>query len=128
MKKIIGTEKALERWLEQLPEQMEGQPLLCFAETRLKADIRVLDYCYGKSRNLESDLGGYMVILYGNKEEVKTEYKEILKHHNLDEQDYEYEDNQRLNECLSVSVQLFLCSSDYAVEIVIIKENGGKKE
>lgn len=127
MKKIIGTEKALEGWLKHLPEQVAGQPFLQLAQTRLRADMRVLDDCYGERRNLETDLGGYMVILYGNQDEIKTEYKKILEHHNLNEQDFEYEDNQRLDEYITVSIQLFLCSSDYAVEIVIIKENGGNQ-
>lgn len=127
MKKIIGTENELERWLKHLPRQIAGQPFLELAQTRLRADMRVLDDCYGENRNLETDLGGYMVILYGNQEEVKTEYKKTLEHHNLNEQNFEYEDNQRLDENLTVSIQLFLCSSDYAVEFIIIKENGGNK-
>lgn len=127
MIKIVDTEKTLNEWLKHVPKQVEGQPFLQLAETRLRADMRVLDDCYGKNRNLEKDLGGYMVILYGNQEEIKTEYKELLEHHNLEEQNYEYEDNQKLDDYLTVSIQLFLCSSDYAVEIVIIKENGGNK-
>ena len=127
LKKVIGTEKALEKWFKQLQGQIAGHPLLEFVQTRLRADIRVFDDCYGENRNLETELGGYMVILYGSSKEIKTEYKEILKYHNLKEQDYEYMDNQRLNDFLTVSIRLFLCSSDYAVEIVIIKEDGGNQ-
>lgn len=128
MKKIIGTEKELLRYLKHLECKGRGQHLIEFVRTRLRSDISVFDEWYGEKRNLKNDLGGYMVILYGNPKEMEIEYKKILKYHNLKIDDYEYEDNKRLDDNTNVSIQLFLCSSDYAVEIVIIKEGESEDE
>lgn len=90
---------------------------------RLRADIECLNNLYGEERNLVSDLGGYVVILWGQREEVASHYERILKYHNLNAEEYEYEDKMILPERddITVTFRLFLCSSDYAVEIVSVE-------
>lgn len=90
---------------------------------RLRADIECLNNLYGEERNLVSDLGGYVVVLWGKRDEVATHYKNILAYHKLNAEEYEYEDKMILPERddVTVTFRLFLCSSDYAVEIVTVE-------
>lgn len=90
---------------------------------RLRADIECLNSFYGEERSLMSDLGGYVVVLWGKREEVALHYKKILEYHNLNMEEYEYEDKMILPERddITVTFRLFLCSSDYAVEIVSVE-------
>lgn len=82
--------------------------------------IQCLNLNYGVERDLEKDLGGYIVLIYGEPQDIKSTYEKILAYHHLNPEDYELEDILRVSECSTrVTFRLFLCSSDYSVEIVI---------
>ena len=49
---------------------------------RILAEISCLNGAYGKDRDIEADLGGYVVVLWGKEHEVERNFKAILKHHN----------------------------------------------
>lgn len=91
---------------------------------RLRADIECLNEAYGADRDLQADLGGYVVVLWGSQSEVQNEVENVLTYHKLRLDEYEYMDKIILPERddITVTFRLFLCSSDYAVEIVTIEE------
>lgn len=91
---------------------------------RLRADIECLNEVYGADRDLQADLGGYVVVIWGSQSEVQNEVETVLTYHKLRSDEYEYMDKIILPERddITVTFRLFLCSSDYAVEIVTIEE------
>ena len=93
---------------------------------RLRADVECLDEAYGADRDLQADLGGFVVVIWGGRSEVQNEVEKVLTHHKLYSDEYEYMDKIILPERddITVTFRLYLCSSDYAVEIVTIEEVG----
>ena len=93
---------------------------------RLRADIECLNEAYGADRDLQTDLGGFVVVIWGDRSEVQNEVEKVLTHHKLHSDEYEYMDKIILPERddITVTFRLYLCSSDYAVEIVTIEEVG----
>lgn len=93
---------------------------------RLRADVECLNEAYGADRDLQADLGGFVVVIWGGRSEVQNEVEKVLTHHKLHLDEYEYMDKIILPERddITVTFRLFLCSSDYAVEIVTIEEVG----
>lgn len=86
---------------------------------KLTCLIQCLNVYYGKERDLEKDLGGYIVLVYGDLEDIKRTRERILAYHHFGTEDYEFEDIFDVTEHSTVvTFQLFLCSSDYSVEIV----------
>lgn len=90
---------------------------------RILAEVSCLNEAYGKDRDIEADLGGYVVVLWGTENEIERNFKAILEHHNLNPDEYEYSDKMILSERsdIAVTFRLFLCSSDYGVEIVTVE-------
>ena len=66
------------------------------------------------------------MVIWGGRSEVQNEVEKVLTHHKLRSDEYEYMDKIILPERddITVTFRLFLCSSDYAVEIVTIEEVG----
>lgn len=93
---------------------------------RLRADVECLNDVYGANRDLQADLGGFVVVIWGVRSEVQKEVENVLTHYKLCSDEYEYMDKIILPERddITVTFRLFLCSSDYAVEIVTIEEVG----
>ena len=93
---------------------------------RLRADVECLDEAYGADRDLQADLGGFVVVIWGGRSEVQNEVEKVLTHHKLYSDEYEYMDKIILPERddITVTFRLYLCSSDYAVEIATIEEVG----
>ena len=93
---------------------------------RLRADVECLNDAYGADRDLQADLGGYVVVLWGGRKEVQSEVGKFLTYHKLCADEYEYMDKIILPERddIAVTFRLYLCSADYAVEIVTIEEMG----
>ncbi len=91
---------------------------------RLRADVECLNEAYGADRDLQADLGGFVVVIWGARSEVQKEVENVLTHYKLCSDEYEYMDKIILPERddITVTFRLFLCSSDYAVEIVTIEE------
>ena len=112
--------------LNQLPKNCSMPEVLSNEKVfkRLKTDIECLNEAYGADRDLQADLGGYAVVIWGSQSEVQNEVENVLTYHKLRSDEYEYMDKILLRERgdITVTFRLFLCSSDYAVEIVTIEE------
>ena len=105
MKKIYKKSQLLE--VNNIPtEVIEG----------IKATIDVLNENYGANRDIESDLGGYVVIA----ENIVD--MEILKQDKLQGLVPEYTDIVECSEGVDWTSSLFLLSSDYAIVVVTTEE------
>lgn len=124
MYQVIRNEKSLEEWMKGLPIEAGVINKQKDVKNRLEQVVSCLDRAYGADRDLRCDLGGYTIILYGDKEEVLNEYQKILQYHHLRKEEYELEDEYKYREPehseTTVMFRLYLCSSDYSVEIVTI--------
>ena len=90
------------------------------AVERIKNMAENLDAHYGADRDIVADLGGYIVILYGESCEMGKEYSDILKQYSLQQDLYEFEERYQ-DEQKMVIIRLYLCSSDYAVVVVLVQ-------
>lgn len=90
---------------------------------RLKKRIETLDGNYGSGRNLEADLGGYVVLFPAIS---LTEQKKILEKYHVMEEEYEYrEEILQKDEYLWIE-ELYILSSDYSIIFFYpIARNGG---
>ena len=122
MYSIVSNEEKLNQLQKKcsMPEILSNEKVF----KRLRADIECLNEVYGADRDLQADLGGYVVVIWGGQSEVENEVEKILTYHKLRSDEYEYKDKIILPERddITVTFRLFLCSSDYAVEIVTIEE------
>ena len=82
----------------------------------IKATIDILNKNYGENRDIETDLGGYIVIVE-NIVDV-----EILKQGKLQGLVPEYTDIIECSEGVDWTSSLFLLSSDYAIVVVTTEE------
>ena len=82
----------------------------------IKVAITALDENYGDNRDVESDLGGYVVIAE-NIVDI-----EILKQDKLQGLIPEYTDIIECSEGVNWTSSLFLISSDYAIIVVCTEE------
>ena len=80
---------------------------------RIIAELNCLNEMYGEERDL----------VWGNKREQKKVFQRILEYHKLRSEEYEYMDKIKVSECSTITFRLFLCSSDYAVEIITIEND-----
>ena len=83
---------------------------------RMKEIIDILNENYGANRDIESDLGGYVVIAE-NIIDI-----EILKQDKLQGFIPEYTDVIKCSEGVNWTSSLFLLSSDYAIVVVTTEE------
>jgi len=121
--KIITQEKDIEELVKQenVFTDTLNDPIIF---NRVVADVECLNQMYGYERDLEKDLGGYLILIWGDNKEINKTVKGVLSYHHLREDEYEYKDIIVKPECsVSVTFRLFLCSSDYAVELVTIEKN-----
>ena len=82
----------------------------------MKVTIAILNESYGANRNIEADLGGYVVIAE-NIVDI-----EILKQGKLQGLVPEYTDIIECKEGVNWTSSLFLLSSDYAIVVVTTEE------
>ena len=82
----------------------------------MKVTIAILNESYGANRDIESDLGGYVVIAE-NIVDI-----EILKQDKLQGLIPEYTDIIECSEGVNWTYSLFLLSSDYAIVVVCTEE------
>ena len=82
----------------------------------MKVTIAILNESYGANRNIEADLGGYVVIAE-NIVDI-----EILKQDKLQGLIPEYTDIIECSEGVSWTSSLFLLSNDYAIIVVTTEE------
>lgn len=124
MYSIVSNEEKLNQLQNNcsMPDVLSDEKVL----KRLRADVECLNEAYGANRDLQADLGGFVVVIWGGRSEVQNEVEKVLTHHKLYSDEYEYMDKIILPERddITVTFRLFLCSSDYAVEIVTIEEVG----
>lgn len=80
--------------------------------------LNILYESYGAQRNIDTDLGGYVLILE-NEEDVIEARENILK-----DIIPEYVDDIECEGGKQYSLSLFLLSSDYALEKIIVKPTG----
>ncbi|WP_346879060.1 hypothetical protein [Clostridium sp. UBA7791] len=78
--------------------------------------LNILDESYGDERNIDADLGGYVLIVE-SKDDIIEARKNILK-----DIIPEYVDNIEGERGKQYCLALFLLSSDYAVVVVATKE------
>lgn len=118
MHKVIENKACLSAWAEETPEissLLEDRRI----RTHLFTVVEVLDEAYGSDRDIEKDLGGFVVIFLGESEEKQKEIQDFLKKYNLNEEDYEFEDiYEDESGGKRVVFRLYLVSGDYAVEMV----------
>lgn len=79
-------------------------------------DVQLLEDNYGFERNVDSDLGGY-VLIAGNIVDIET-----LKQDKLQGLLPEYTDIIECSEGVNWTSSLFLLSSDYAIVVVTTEE------
>ena len=82
----------------------------------IEEQLNILDESYGIERNIDSDLGGYVLILE-TKDDVIEAKENILK-----DIIPEYVDNIECEGGKQYCLSLFILSSDYAVVVVATKE------
>lgn len=82
----------------------------------IEEKLNILDESYGTERSIDSDLGGYVLVLE-TKEDVIEAKENILK-----DIIPEYVDNIECEGGKQYCLSLFLLSSDYAVIVVATKE------
>lgn len=89
-------------------------------QERIENDLEILDDCYGAERSQDS--GGYLAVVYGDRESVLNEAKDVIKPYYLDIEKYEFVDTYKTPEFHGVvEFRLFLCSGgDFSVELVMI--------
>ena len=123
MYQVIGNEQSLKEWIEQsiFPATViKDNPMVV---KRLSEAVRTLDKYYGADRDLQKDMGGYTVIIYGTEKGITDSHRAVLTAHHLNEEEYEYEDIYSIPETgVKVIFRLYLCSNDYGIEEVIVEK------
>lgn len=122
MYKVIQNSQHLTQWMEALPQELRVFDRNELIRRRLEQSVQCMEESYGSERNLESDLGGFTIILYGSSWEIEEHCRKIMDYYHLDKTEYEYEDRYLEPErTTTVTFRLYLCSSDYGIEIVTIR-------
>lgn len=78
------------------------------------------DWYYGADRDITADLGGYIIIPYGDAAETEREYDEVLQCFCTEKNLYEYEEEFPNGQDVAV-IRLYICSNDYAVAVVTVR-------
>lgn len=82
----------------------------------IEEQLNILDESYGTERSIDSDLGGYVLLLETKEDVIEVKdniVKDIIP---------EYVDNIECKGGKQYCLSLFLLSSDYAVVVVATKE------
>ncbi len=82
----------------------------------IEEQLNILDESYGTERSIDSDLGGYVLVIE-SKDDVIEAKEDILK-----DTVAEYVDDIECEGGKQYCLSLFLLSSDYAVVVVATKE------
>lgn len=124
MYKVICNRNALDEWERHPLDEISILFTNPNIRMHLQTTVDCLDKYYGADRDIEKDMGGYTIILYGDKEEIHGEYERILAYHHRHEDEYELEDIYDELECdQRVTFRLYLCSSDYSVMVVLVERS-----
>lgn len=119
---IIGTVKQMKALSASIMGCIPRQIL-----ERLKQRIETLQECYGVDRDLEADLGGYVVLFPSMTLEEKTEHRNILEKYHADVNEYEYQNIISTEDGQEWVEELYILSADYAIVMFypVATENGG---
>ena len=104
--KKIGTKKDCEA-LTGLPPPVHG---------KIEETIALLNFYYGENRNIDKDLGGYVLLI-----ETQEDLKEIKKFLSMDSKDIvsEFTDIIKWNGENVYTISLMLISNDFSVSLII---------
>lgn len=121
---VIGTVEQMEALSVVLEESLPMQ-----VWERMKQQLETLEKYYGADRDMDADLGGYVVLFPFMCKNEQTEHKNILERYHASDDEYEYrniilaENNHKWIE------ELYVLSSDYSIVIFYpIVENGGMQQ
>lgn len=124
MYKVLGNIERLHTVSKELPQDVQNILSEHAVDTLLKSALATLEFFYGAERHLEKDLGGYVIIFYGEETEISEEYSKLLQYHHLKQDEFEYEDTYlQPKNSATVTFRLYQCSSDYSVVTVEINTN-----
>lgn len=107
---VIGTVKQMKALSVSLVDCLPSQ-----VWERLKQRIETLEQCYGADRDLEADLGGYVVIFPSMSQNEQTEHRNILEKYHAKEHEYEYQDVISTEDGQEWVEELFILSADYGI-------------
>ena len=119
---IIGTVKQMKALSASIMGCIPRQIL-----ERLKQRIETLQECYGADRDLEVDLGGYVVLFPSMTLEEITEHRNILEKYHAQDDEYEYQNIISTEDGQEWVEELYILSADYAIVMFypVVTENGG---
>ena len=121
MYQVIKNEKSLQSWLGKNEDSVLNTHL--GAKKAFLDGVRLFDTYYGENRDLRADLGGFTILLLGDDFEIEKHFQKIMEYFKLKENEYEYEDKYlEPKRSAEVTFRLYLCSSDYSILIVTVKE------
>lgn len=119
MYKIIPNADALKQFQEETENTISLWKSTQAVE-RVREMAEQIDSCYGAERDIAADLGGYIIILYGDSDEVAKEYDSTLQGYCMEKDLYEFEEEYQNGQDI-VMIRLYICSNDYAVVIVTVQ-------
>lgn len=115
IKKRIWTEIQLAQ-LEDLGEEFHIPKAV---QTEIHSIVHILDDNYGRSRDVDRDDGGYVLLLLSEDEgEVHGAYDSLLQKYSLQQELAEYEDVIIQDRQKEWHIILFLVGSEYGITIV----------
>lgn len=103
----VGTMKQLkmvQREVEKLPRAVVEE---------VKGIVSILDDAYGATRDVETDLGGFVVIV-----QCKEELLNLQQEHHVTLEDYEFIEPIQADRDTGYVYVLYQVSSDYAVAVI----------
>ena len=101
--------------LEMLPDIFPGSNYVVLEDSHFPAKTMAL--CS------QNDLGGFTILLFGDDFETEKHFRNIMEYFKLNADEYEYEDKYfEPKRSTEVTFRLYLCSSDYSILIVTVKE------
>ena len=111
-------------WLSDEENLVKGILLQENIRKHLQTSVEILDEYYGSERDIEKDMGGYVVVFYGKMKEVEEQSTKHLEGYHLREDDYEFEDIYETGTGgKRVVFRLYLCSSDYSLLLINIYDS-----
>ena len=83
MYKVLKNESDFDDWIRVLPDEASVVSTQTAVKNSLKEVLQRFDTAYGKERHIEADLGGFAIVLFGDRTEVFEQEKNVLKYFKL---------------------------------------------
>ena len=71
MYKVLKNESDFDDWIRVLPDEVSVISTQTAVKNSLKEVLQRFDTAYGKERRIEADLGGFAIVLFGDRTEVQ---------------------------------------------------------